>query len=196
MPTVVVIPVKSFRTGKRRLSDAIDDHRRAGLATALAGHVASTVVAADLIPLIVTADADVAEWATAEGFPSLPDPGDGLDTAATTGVEWAATSGSRWIVLHGDLPLLTVDEMRHLGSLSAARRSLIAPSSDGGTSAIGSHRPIDFAFGAASFHRHLRRLDSPQVVIRSGLLLDVDSPADLAAATSSPLGAWLEEVLI
>ena len=54
--TVAVIPVKSFRGGKLRLSPAIDDAKRHSLATGFATHVATTVEGAGLRPLIVTAD--------------------------------------------------------------------------------------------------------------------------------------------
>lgn len=191
----MIIPVKSFRMGKQRLSDALDPARRERLGRALAGHVAAAVARAGLIPLIVTADAGVAEWATSAGFPSLPDPGDGLDAAAHAGVEWAERAGSTWIVIHSDLPLLTRNDVSDLVDASAAGHSPIAPSADGGTSAIGSLGPFDFSFGVSSFHRHLPRLSSPKVVSRRGLALDIDSPMDLEAAVRASGGAWLEAVL-
>jgi 2-phospho-L-lactate guanylyltransferase len=195
VPTTVIIPIKSFRLGKQRLAETLDDSRRARLGRALAGPVAGTVESASLIPLIVSADPDVAGWATTSGFPSLPDPGTGLNAAAATGVEWADRAGSRWIVLHGDLPLLDVADVSCLGEISATGRSVIAPSADGGTSAIGGMGPFSFSFGTASFHRHLPRLESPEVVVRAGLSLDVDSPNDLMSAAASARGHWLEDVL-
>ena len=160
----------------------------------LADHVAATVAAAGLIPLVVTADDQVADWATRTGFPSVGDPGEGLDAAARTGVEWAATAGSSWIVIHSDLPLLHSSDL----SVLTARLQdgpVIAPSTDGGTSAIGMSGTWDFSFGESSFHRHLTRLSSPTVVTRTGLLLDVDSPADLNAAVAHPRGAWMRELI-
>ncbi|MFZ0013396.1 MAG: 2-phospho-L-lactate guanylyltransferase [Acidimicrobiia bacterium] len=195
MPTTVIIPIKSFRLGKQRLAETLDDARRARLGRALAAHVAATVESASLIPLIVTADHDVADWATTSGFPSLPDPGTGLNAAAATGVEWAGEAGTRWIVLHGDLPLLNVSDVSCLGDISANGRSVIAPSADGGTSAIGGLGEFSFSFGSASFHRHLPRMDRPEVVVRAGLSLDVDSPNDLESAAASTRGRWLRDVL-
>lgn len=141
-----------------------------------------------MLPVIVTADADVAFWATGQGFPSIPDPGQGLDAAAASGVEWAMMSQSRWIVLHADLPLLTTDD---LAALAATRGDVIAPSADGGTSAISATHPLEFGYGPGSFHRHLSRLDSPVIVSRIGLLHDVDSPADLRSVQRHPKGTWL-----
>lgn len=182
MPEVVIIPVKSFRMGKQRLSESVTPLERERLGRSLAGHVAATVESAGLLPLIVTADAEVVEWATSSGFPSLPDPGDGLDAAAAAGVAWAEHTGSAWIVIHADLPLLGASDVGAVAAVVQAGSAAIAPSSDGGTSAIGFRGRFDFAFGRGSFHRHLARLPSPTVVARTGFLLDVDSPDDLGAA--------------
>jgi 2-phospho-L-lactate guanylyltransferase len=195
VPGVVIIPIKSLSLAKGRLAGGVDAQARARLGMALAQHVASTVVDAGQIPLIVTADPDVGEWATRSGFPSLPDPGDGLDVAAQTGVDWALQSGSFWLVLHSDLPLLDTSDIDALTRPLKARRDVIAPSADGGTSAIGSTERIGFGFGPASFHHHLHLLDDPKVIVRLGLLLDVDSPIDLAAASTSKRGTWLEDVV-
>lgn len=195
MPTVVIIPVKSFRLGKQRLSDTLDDHSRETLGHALAGHTAASVEQAGLIPLIVTADPHVVEWATMSGFPSLGDPGDGLSVAARSGVQWANVSSSNWIVLHSDLPLLDSSDVQVVNEIVSGGRPAIAPSSDGGTSAIGSVGEFEFEFGVGSFHRHLRRLPNAAVVMRPGLALDVDSRNDLIVAANTPRGAWLHEVL-
>ena len=192
VPTVVIIPVKSFRLGKQRLASALDDAQRSRLGRALATHVAETVEEAGLLAMFVTGDPEVAAWATSSGFPSLPDPGQGLNAAAAAGVEWADRSRSTWIVLHSDLPLLQAED---LGALANTRTDVIAPSSDGGTSAISARSPIEFAFGPASFHKHLPQLRSPTIVARTGLLLDIDSPFDLASALSHPRGRWMRTAL-
>lgn len=184
VPEIVIVPVKSFRMGKQRLSTTVSEVERERLGRTLAGHVAATVERAALIPLIVTADSEVASWATSAGFPSLPDSGEGLNEAAAVGVAWAGHTGSGWIVLHGDLPLLREDDVSAIAGVVREGAAVIAPSSDGGTSAIGWHGPFDFVFGAGSFHRHLARLPSPTIVVRTGLLLDVDSPDDLLAVRS------------
>jgi 2-phospho-L-lactate/phosphoenolpyruvate guanylyltransferase len=192
VPTVVVIPVKSFRLGKQRLAAALDEAARSRLGRALATHVAETVEEAGLLAIFVTGDPEVAAWATMTGFPSLPDPGQGLNAAAAAGAEWADQSNSSWIVLHSDLPLLQAEDLRVLAD---TRTDVIAPSSDGGTSAISAGRSIEFAFGPASFHKHLTRLVSPRIVVRPGLLLDIDSPADLSSALSHPRGRWMRMAL-
>lgn len=188
MPTVFVIPVRSFRLGKQRLAATLGEADRALVGQGLADHVATTVAAAGGLPMIVTADPAVAEWATFSGFPSSPDPGEGLDSAARTGVDWAIEAGSEWVVLHADLPLLGEGDVRRLVEVLSMGRQPISPSSDGGTSAIGGDQEFDFSFGVGSFHRHLARLADPEVVMRIGLALDIDSPDDLAAARHARAG--------
>lgn len=194
MPTVAVIPVKSFSAGKQRLAGVLSPDSRARLGKAMVEHVADVVVRAGLIPVLVTADAEVATWAAGQAIPSVPDPGKGLDSAATAGVEWAEASNSRWAILHSDLPLLTVAEIHRF--LSAAQTGeAIAPSSDGGTSAVMSPRRVRFAFGPSSFTKHLARMDQPGVVALIGFLHDLDSPIDLESARSHPRGRWIERVI-
>lgn len=194
MPTVAVIPVKSFALGKQRLAGTLDPGVRARLARGLADHVATTAAEAGALPLIVTADSRVAEWATRSGFPSIADPGKGLNAAAESGVAWAGRSASRWVVIHADLPLLRVSDFASL-TAESPHQTVIAPSSDGGTSAIAGLGPARFAFGVSSFHRHLRIAADPVVVTRPGLLLDVDSPDDLEAAGSDPRGSWIRDLI-
>jgi 2-phospho-L-lactate guanylyltransferase len=195
MQLIVIIPVKSFRSGKRRLHDTLDDHARQRLGMALADHVASTVASAGQLPLIVTADPEVAEWGTKTGIPTLADPGDGLNAAASAGIEWARRTDSKWLVLHSDLPLLTIDDVETLTAPVHDGFPVLSPSSDSGTSAIGSRGDFSFAFGVDSFHRHLARLGAVVVVTRRGLALDIDSAADLDAAVGSDSGRWLADVI-
>lgn len=192
MPTVGIVPVKSFRFGNQRLGSALGERQRIALGQALAGHVGETVEQAGLIPLMVTGDSEVAEWATITGFPTVPDPGTGLDAAAAVGAEWAAATGSHWVVLHSDLPLLRVEDLK---AITEAGPVVIAPSSDGGTSAIAADRPITFSFGKSSFHRHLARMPDASVVTTTGLLHDVDTADDLRSVLSHRRGVWLRETL-
>jgi 2-phospho-L-lactate guanylyltransferase len=186
-----IVPIRSFRDGMRRLAGTLDTDSRYELGRSLADRVVTAAVAGGLVPLVVSGDPDVVSWATGSGFASIPDPGGGLDAACEAGVGWATASGVRWVVLHADLPLLDAGDIRALSEPIESGRDVIAPSWDGGTSALSATRPITPSFGASSFHRHLRRLIDPVVVARTGLLHDVDSSEDLTAAAAHPRGAWL-----
>ncbi|HEY7469991.1 MAG TPA: NTP transferase domain-containing protein [Acidimicrobiia bacterium] len=191
MPTVAVLPVKSFRLGKGRMAGQLTPEARSDLGRRLAERTADLAIASDLLPIIVAGDSEVATWAVDVGLPSLPDPGLGLNEAAAVGAEWADQADSNWVVIHTDLPLLVSDE---LGELTAALRrfgSAIAPSADGGTSALGGKGRPGFCYGPGSFRRHLARFPDAGVVTRVGLLHDVDSYSDLEAALRHPRGRWL-----
>jgi 2-phospho-L-lactate/phosphoenolpyruvate guanylyltransferase len=190
-PTVGVIPVRSFRFGKKRLSGTIDPGRREELGRALADRVAALVEKAGLAPLIVTADPEVAAWAGSAGYPLVPDPGRGLDAACEQGVAWVESTGARWIVIHSDLPLLGTDDLAALIGPMDRGADVIAPSADGGTTAMSATGRVAFSYGPGSFHRHLRRLTDPVVVARTGLLHDLDSPNDLVSAARHPAGDWI-----
>ena len=194
MPTVAILPVKSFRLGKGRMADRLSDETRSLLGRALAERTAALAVDAGLIPVLVAGDGEVAEWALLHGFPSIPDPGEGLDAAALAGARWATEAASEWIVVHTDLPLLTAFELEDLNKALSVAGSVIAPSADGGTSALGASGPADFAYGPGSFHRHLGRFPAASIIATPGLLHDIDTFADLESARRHPLGAWLADL--
>lgn len=192
---MAVIPVRSFESGKERLKAVLEASTRQVLARAMAEHVLGTVESSGLLPVVVTDSSDVAEWAALRGVPIIPDPGLGLSAAAETGVSWAEAAASRWLVLHADLPLLGAGDVDALVTPLRAGRDPIAPSADGGTSALGGGGHMSFSYGKASFHRHLPRLGSPHVVVTRGLAHDIDTPHDLASARNHPRGAWLDQAL-
>ena len=191
MPTVAILPVKSFWLGKQRMADHLTDDARAGLGSALAERTAVLAVDAGLIPVLVAGDGEVAEWAIIHGFPSIPDPGEGLDGAALAGARWAIEAASEWIVVHTDLPLLTAAELEELNAAMSGGGTVIAPSADGGTSALGGSGLAAFSYGPGSFHRHLGRFPAAAIVARPGLLHDIDTFSDLESARRHPRGAWL-----
>ncbi len=191
MTPLAAIPVKRFYVAKRRLAEVLDAETRSRLGRDLAAHTVATITKAGGEALILAADAEVAAWAAEEGFDSLTDRGEGLDAAAAGGADRAAAEGRPWVIIHADLPLLTVDDVAAVLAPLGHGRPVIAASNDGGTSAVGGHAPIRFGYGPGSFHVHLKRLRSAQVVVRLGLALDLDDASDLRAARSHPRGQWL-----
>lgn len=195
MPIVAILPVKAFHLGKERLAESLTPDARVALAQAFAIRTADTAAAAGMIPLIVAGDYEVAEWALIRGIPTIDDPGIDLSAAAAAGVDWAEAADSAWMVIHCDLPLLQVAELTGLAEALEKSGAVIAPSADGGTSALGAVGPAVFAYGPGSFHRHLARMPEAVVIARTGLLHDVDSPADLASARRHSRGMWLDDVI-
>lgn len=195
MPVVVVLPVKSFPLGKGRMSNRLSPEVRSRLGRALAERTARVAAEAGLQPLLVAGDGEVEKWALRSGLPALPDPGTGLNGAAAAGADWASRSASPWLVLHTDLPLLIPEEVTSLAGVLSRGYPVIAPSADGGTSALGGAGTIRFAYGPGSFGRHLGRLGEAVVISRLGLLHDVDSAEDLESARRHRRGAWLDRLL-
>ena len=195
MPIVAILPVKSFQLGKGRLAEMLDPPARMQLGVEFAAKTMATAETAGLLPLVVAGDDEVAEWALRRGIPVVPDPGEGLSVAARQGVIWAGHASSTWLVLHCDLPLLSAGDLAALTTTLNDGQSAIAPSADGGTSAIGGVGDFSFSYGPGSFARHLARLPSAKVVTRTGLLHDVDSPEDLISASRHPRGHWLRELV-
>jgi 2-phospho-L-lactate guanylyltransferase len=188
---LVAVPVKRFFVAKQRLSPLLSRRARSQLGRDLATHTLETVEQAGAAPLVLAADPQVAAWAVRRGWRAEIDSGGGLDGAATAAASEAASRGLPWLIVHADLPLLTPDEVAGAAATLAQGRSPIAPSDDGGTSLIGGHEPLRFSYGPGSFHRHLPRLAVAEVVVRLGLILDLDDPTDFAAAVAHRRGSWL-----
>lgn len=190
--TTAVIPIRSFRLGKKRLASVLDDGQRHRIGRALAERVTGATLEANLTPVVVTADEEVQSWAAIQGITVIEDPGFGLNSAAAAGV--ATVADQRWLVLHSDLPLVRPDDLIRVSTAIDNGRDVIAPSSDGGTSVISASGTLEFAYGEASFHRHLARLHDPVVIAATGLLHDLDSPVDLASASQHLCGQWLKGI--
>jgi 2-phospho-L-lactate guanylyltransferase len=193
---VAVIPVKQFPMGKGRLSGALTDEARAALGKALAARTARIAGEAGMVPLIVAGDDEVGDWAEQQSLAMVADPDEGLNGAAGAGVGWCRDRSLDWIVLHADLPLLRRSDLESLVAAMGPDGSVIAPSSDGGTSALGARSTtVTFSYGPGSFHRHLAKVPDAVVLARSGLLHDLDTPADLESARRHRDCAWIDEII-
>ncbi len=183
IPALVGVPIKPFGVAKRRLAPAVDAATRSLLGRAIAADTLSAVAASGALPVVVTGDAGVASWARAAGWEVIGErPGSGLDGAAAAVV---AASPRSWAVLHADLPLVGPADLAAAWEVDAP--TVLAPSRDGGTNLFVGSRPMRFAYGPGSFTRHFAGAPGATVVVRPGLALDLDTPADLAAVIS--LGA-------
>lgn len=181
-----VIPARRPGEGKTRLSGVLSADEREALARAMLVHVVETARAARNVDrTYIVGSVDYGD------VPLLADPGTGLNPALQSALDEGDRAGaSRLVVLHGDLPQLTVQDVELLAA--AAEGSVaIAPDRHGtGTNALSLPLPaaagFAFAFGPDSFLRHhaeAERLGLPIETIRSpGLAHDIDEPADLPDA--------------
>ncbi len=191
------MPVKPFGVAKARLAGVLDATTRSRLGKAIAARTAAVAAAAGAEVAVVTADPGVARWARNLGHGVIDEgtaPGKGLDAAAAAAVATATGRGCRWAIVHADLPLATVEDLTAVFSASAGAVSL-APTHDGGTSVIAGFGPFPFAYGPASFHRHLASAPGAVVVSRPGLAHDLDTPDDLGVVLQLAAGVWLAELV-
>src|ERR1700704_4040053 len=92
----VVVPLRSFASGKVRLADALDDDARRAFTRTMAERV---VAAAGARPVVIVSSApEVIAWADALGIAHVADPGS-LDAAAAAGREWVRAQGLARVVV-------------------------------------------------------------------------------------------------
>jgi len=180
--TVAILPIKVFGRAKTRLGG------RPELAATMAGHVLDALASAERLDavLVVTADPSARASAEEHGFEVVDEPElAGHNAAAELGIARALELGAtRALLVPGDCPLLTSDEVDALLDRHPDDRVVVVPDRHGtGTNALLLRPPdaIHPAFGPGSRDRHLG-LDGGAVLDEvPGLLLDVDTPDDLAA---------------
>lgn len=180
----LLVPVKSFRDAKLRLSEVMGPAERAILARRMATRV---IAAAGALPVsVVCDDHEVASFAESLGARVIWTPGLGLSGAVQAGVEVLAREGaSDVIVAHSDLPLAR--RFEHVGAGSQVPTVTVVPDrSYDGTNVISvpAAAGFRFSYGRGSFTRHVaesRRLGIPVSLLHDErLTADVDVPLDLA----------------
>ena len=193
---IVGIPVKPFGVAKQRLHLRLDSAARSVLGRHIAARTAAVVAAAEAEVVIVTGDSGVRRWATSLELDTIAErDGAGLDGAAAALRDHALGMGRPWLVLHADLPLISIAEVAAVIEPLRRGRPVIAPSHDGGTSALGGAGHIDFHYGTSSFHRHLRKAPTAAVIVSPGLAFDLDTVGDLDGILRHPRGIWIKQLL-
>jgi len=193
MRTLAVVPVKRFTAAKQRLDGGVAPDARRALAEAMVGDVLDALAAVDgLERLVVTGEPRAAALAGERGVAVLDDPVDaGQSAAAAAGVAAALDRGlARVLLVPGDCPALDPAEVAELlrRDLGPRPSVLIVPDRHGtGTNALLLAPPdvIAPAFGPGSFARHVELAEAAGAAVAiaspASLLLDVDTPDDLAA---------------
>src|SRR3954470_11281353 len=195
MRTVAILPVKRFARAKQRLRAGIEGAARERLAAAMVADVLEVLSGYPALErlVVVTAEASVAEAATAAGAHVVPDPDEaGQSAAAALGVLVARDelAAQRVLLVPGDTPALTAPDLDAL--LARTEPVVVVPDRHGtGTNALLLRPPtaIAPAFGPGSRERHQAAAEAAGVdhaVVRiPSLALDIDTPEDLAALRAS-----------
>ena len=197
MRTWALVPVKRFDQGKSRLGEVLDGEARAGVARAMfdrvVGRVLGGLAARGELEgvLVVTDGPEVALRAKGAGAEALLSPGVGpgrkLGAIVDEGlVALGARGGEAALVIMGDLPELSQDDVRVLAGMLEGHDLVLAPDAAGtGTNALALWLPPPMPTrfcGGESLGDHVadaRALDLRVAICeRGGFRFDVDQPGD------------------
>lgn len=191
--TVAILPVKRFKTAKRRLDGDLQEGTRRALAEAMVTDVLVALRRAKGIDAVLVVTGDPAAEALARGYDAevVPDPADdGHVAAARLGIQAARVRhAARVVLVPGDCPALDPVELdRLLARPAQGPAVVVVPDRHAtGTNALILTPPdaMDPAFGDGSRERH-ERLGTQAgarvtVVEVPSLGLDVDTSEDLDA---------------
>jgi 2-phospho-L-lactate guanylyltransferase len=194
---MILVPVKNLSNAKQRLSSVLNNAGRHELALAMLEDILTALAACSRRSQValVTADAEAIRLAEQFSFEVIKDwSNQGESIAVHIGTCACEVRGeAETLVLPGDIPLVTADEIDRIFRMAPPAGTVIVPSRDmRGSNAI-LRRPaalFPLEFGYDSFHPHLRaaRLSGePCIVLKlDGIALDVDGPADLAELIARP----------
>ena len=202
MRTIAILPIKSFGAAKQRLRGALTDSSREILAEAMFADVLATLRNAPGIRevVVVTGNRLAGDAARSGGVSVLHDGEEsGQSAAAGLGIRHALTTGhDRVLLVPGDTPLLGSDELTGMlgrAEADATAVTIVPDRHREGTNALLLSPPtaIDPSFGPGSLARHVAAARAAGVSHRveelPGLMLDLDTPEDLAT-----LSATLDEL--
>lgn len=198
----LVVPVKRLTIAKSRLVGAVPGVRHCDLVLALAvDTVTAALRAAPVTRLVaVTDDPAVAAVLRAIGADVVPDePAAGLNPALEHGAAYARSIAvaDGVAVLSADVAALRTDDLA--AALTAAAphpRTFVRDLSGLGTTLLtaGPRSPLEAAFGSDSAQAHLRS-GAVELTAGDSLRSDIDTAADLTAATALGLGPRLSALL-
>lgn len=175
MNWMAVVPLKKKAGRKSRLADILSEEQRIALSDAMACHVVSCLEACPSISEVWTLSPE--PW---EDSPWLRDMGRGLNEELC--IVRGEAIHRRLLVIHADLPAVTVDDVEYLLAQAGSGMALASDRHRKGTNAIAlaRPRPFRFAFGADSRERHVEAARGELTIVeRPGLALDVDTAEDL-----------------
>lgn len=192
MRTAAILPIKTFAQAKQRLRQDLSPHDRRALVEAMFADALVALGRVGSLDRVIVVSGDRAAQRIAIGYGAyvVEDDERGHNSAATQGIRALLDEGiERALLVPGDCPLLSADDLNALLDHPAGQRSaLIVPDRHGtGTNALLLTPPDVLApsFGPDSCRRHLADASaaniSAEVVELDSLALDVDTPDDLDA---------------
>ncbi len=188
MSVRVIVPHRGLAAAKTRLAPVLTVEERSDLAARLLGRVLHMALIALPDVVVISPSAALAPLVEAAGARLAVQRGMGLNEGLEQARDVAVADGiTTLVVLHGDLPSLTVEDVTALAdAIRGASGVAIAPDRAGtGTNGLALRPPdvMRFAFGTGSRAAHeaaaLEAGVTPVIVQRPGLAFDLDTPDDL-----------------
>jgi 2-phospho-L-lactate guanylyltransferase len=189
-----VVPVKAVDASKSRLRADFDADDVRLLATAMLRDVLDALAAVPAIArvLVATPDAAVARIARSSGAEALVRDDPGLNAAIESATAWLAAEGADGVlVMLGDVAGARPEEIAQLIASLDGSGVALAPSRDGGTSALlrVPHDAVAAGFGPESAKVHRERALSAGSRLEEcalpSLAIDVDRREDLEQLIAS-----------
>jgi 2-phospho-L-lactate/phosphoenolpyruvate guanylyltransferase len=199
--TAAIVPINILAAAKSRLADHLSPDDRRDLVLWMGNRVLASLKASEMVEAVavVSPDRDVLRWAEERGVVPLYQVGGGLNSGLQLARHWAERLGAEaLLVLLGDLPCLTPDEIAEFVQRGAGQAVVLAPDRfERGTNGLLVRLSVDlpFAFGEGSLERY-RALSqragvTPDLYQVPGMAFDVDSFADLSMLYE--FGIWMPE---
>lgn len=198
--SIALVPVKRLADTKSRLFGETDNAAREALAIAMLRDVVAALRGARAVERIVVAtpDEDVAAVARQAGAEALVRDDPGLNSALDEGARALAPADDEpLLVVLGDVAgavSADLDALFEALQGLGGRGVVLAPSSDGGTSALlrAPHDVIPACFGPDSARRHreaaTQRGAAYRELPRPSLSLDLDLPEDIESFLATDRG--------
>src|SRR5271166_4755777 len=190
MRAALLIPVKDLTTAKQRLGEALDQAQRSQLAEAMLRDVMSAAagVTERLDIFLATGDSRAQVMARKFNFGVIVDNRNESETAAIEmATAWCEQRQyDTTVVVPGDIPLLTSDELNRVLDAAPAEGAVFVPAYDRRGSNCILRRPaaiIPLRFGNDSFLPHceaMRKTGKDLIILEMpGIGLDIDNPHEL-----------------
>lgn len=191
---VLVVPLKSFSSGKARLAPALDATSRERLSRECADRVVSSAGRFPVVVVTGGVDDDVREWANDRSLECLIQSEPGLNGAVADGVAWARRNGFEIAVIaHSDVPL-ACDVAAYVDEGNVV---IVPDAAHDGTNLMSVPTASEFTFhyGPGSFALHvdeaMRRGFAPRIALSDEWSLDLDTPDDLNDPRIREVFPWL-----
>jgi 2-phospho-L-lactate guanylyltransferase len=204
--SIGLVPIKRLSAGKSRLHPLLAREQLEALSVAMLEDVVEALLAAPSLSRVVVVTPDeavvaAAEAAGAEGL-LLADPG--LNRSLEAAGAQLAGEGQPLLVVLGDVAGASADDIEALHTALASQGGgvTLAPSSDGGTSALLRDPPdaIGCHFGPDSAKAHREAAEAAGVPYRelplASLAIDLDQAADLERFLRSEGGGLRTRALL